>query len=106
MAANPEALAPGGRIAVIGVGGGAKAELSLLPLMGKGGRIHGSLLRPRPLEEKAVVARRMERHALPLLARGTLTVPIAATYPLAEATAAYERFAAGGKLGKIVLLAE
>ena len=69
-------------------------------------RIHGSLLRPRPLEDKAAAARAVERHVLPLLATGAVTVPIAATFPLAEATAAYEHFAAGGKLGKIVLTSD
>jgi NADPH:quinone reductase len=106
MDGNLRALATGGRIAVIGVGGGATAEIGLFALMRTRGRIHGSLLRPRPLEEKAAAARRMERHALPLLARGALTVPIAATFPMREAAAAYERFAAGGKLGKIVLVAD
>jgi len=105
MAANLDALATGGRIAVIGVGAGLSAEISLLALMGKRGRIHGSTLRPRPLEDKAQAARRVERHVLPLLARGALTVPLAATFPLAEAAAAYDHFAAGGKLGKIVLIA-
>src|SRR5918996_2445389 len=104
LAPNLEALATGGLIAVIGVGAGARAELNLLALMGKRARIHGSTLRARPLEEKAVVARRVERHALPLLAGGALTVPIAPPYPMAEAPAAYDRFEAGGKLGKIVLL--
>jgi NADPH:quinone reductase len=106
MAANLEALAIGGRISVIGVGAGAEAQINLLALMGKRARIHGSTLRPRPLEEKALAARRVERHALPLLASGALTVPIAATFPMSESAAAYDRFAAGGKLGKIVILAE
>ena len=106
MPANLEALATGGRIAVIGVGAGLVAELNLLALMGKRARIHGSTLRPRPLEDKAQAARRIERQVLPLLARGAVTVPIAATFPMPEAAAAYERFAAGGKLGKIVLLSE
>ena len=106
MAANLRALATGGRIAVIGVGAGLSAEISLLDLMGKRGRIHGSTLRPRPLEDKARAARAVERHVVPLLATGRVTVPIAATFPLAEATTAYERFAAGGKLGKIVLTAD
>ena len=63
-----------------------------------------STLRPRPLEEKALTARRLERHVLPLFETGALRVPIAETYPLAQAAAAYDRFRAGGKLGKIVLL--
>jgi NADPH:quinone reductase len=106
MPANLEALATGGRISVIGVSAGLTAQLNLLALMGKRARLHGSTLRPRPLEDKAQAARRIERQVLPLLARGAVTVPIAATFPLAEAAAAYERFAAGGKLGKIVLLSE
>jgi NADPH:quinone reductase-like Zn-dependent oxidoreductase len=106
MPANLDALATGGRISVIGVSAGLTAQLNLLALMGKRARLHGSTLRPRPLEDKAQAARRIERQVLPLLARGAVTVPIAATFPLAEAAAAYERFAAGGKLGKIVLLSE
>jgi len=100
---NLDALAPGGRIVVIGVGGGAKAELSLLALMGKRARIHGSTLRARPLEEKAIATRLVERHVLPLIATGALEVPISDTYPLERVSDAYARFAAGGKLGKIVL---
>ena len=97
------ALSIDGRISVIGVGGGAKADLNLLALMGKRARIFGSTLRPRPLEEKALTARRLERTVLPLFATGALTVPIAATYPLERAAEAYEHFAGGGKLGKIVI---
>ena len=99
-----KALATGGRIAVIGVGAGFVGELNLLALMGKRGRIHGSTLRARPLEEKAVAARLVERHVLPLFDRGEPTVPIADTFPLDQVAEAYDRFAAGGKLGKIVIL--
>jgi NADPH:quinone reductase-like Zn-dependent oxidoreductase len=105
MPANLDALAIGGRIAVIGVGAGAAAELDLLALMGKRARIHGSTLRARPLEEKALAARRVEAEVLPHLAAGRVRVPIAATFPLSDAQSAYDRFAAGGKLGKIVLVA-
>jgi NADPH:quinone reductase len=105
LAENLQALATGGRIAVIGVSAGAKGELNLLALMGKRARIHGSTLRARPLEEKAIAARLLEHEVLPFFeARPpALRVPIAQTFPLEEAAAAYERFAAGGKLGKIVL---
>ena len=104
--ATSTSLATGGRIAVIGVGGGGAAELNLLDLMGKRGRIHGSTLRARSLEDKAAAARAVERHVLPLLADGRVRVPVEATFPMADAAAAYERFAAGGKLGKIVLVNE
>jgi NADPH:quinone reductase-like Zn-dependent oxidoreductase len=72
--------------------------------MGKRGRIHGSTLRARPLEQKADGARRVEAEVLPLVSSGAVRVPVAATFPLEEAAAAYARFAEGGKLGKVVLL--
>jgi NADPH:quinone reductase len=100
---NLQALATGGRITVIGVAAGAKGELNLLALMGKRARIHGSTLRARPLEEKALVARQVEREVLPLFDTGALRVPVAETFPLEQTAEAYERFAGGGKLGKIVL---
>jgi len=100
---NLEAVATSGRIVVIGIGGGAKADLHLGALMGKRVTLRGSTLRPRPLEEKALTARALERHVLPLFERGALRVPIAATYPLQSAAEAYDRFTAGGKLGKVVL---
>jgi NADPH:quinone reductase-like Zn-dependent oxidoreductase len=104
MAGNLKALEVGGRIAVIGVGAGPKAELSLVALMGKRARIHGSTLRARPLEQKADAARRVERNVLPLVASGRVQVPLADTFPLDRVEEAYDRFAAGGKLGKVVLL--
>ena len=104
LAENLEALAPKGRICIIGVSAGAKTDINLLALMGKRARIHGSTLRARPLEEKAAAARLVERSVLPGFASGNLSVPVAATFPLEEAAAAYERFEAGSKLGKIVLV--
>jgi NADPH:quinone reductase len=102
---NLKALNEGGRVVVIGVSAGAKSEINLLALMGKRASIHGSTLRARPLEEKAAAARLLEREVLPLFGRGLLDVPVAERFGLAEAPAAYERFAQGGKLGKIVLTA-
>jgi NADPH2:quinone reductase len=103
---NLASLAMSGRIVVIGTSAGAKGELNMLALMGKRARIFGSTLRPRSLEEKALVARRTEDEVLPLFDSGALRVPIAATFPLEQAAAAYERFEAGGKLGKIVLVVQ
>lgn len=100
---NLQALDLWGRIMVIGIGAGAQAELNLGLAMQKRARIYSSTLRPRPLEEKAMTARALERSVLPLLASGAARVLIAATYPLEDAPAAYDRFAEGGKLGKIVL---
>jgi putative PIG3 family NAD(P)H quinone oxidoreductase len=100
---NLKALEIGGRISVIGMGAGATGEINLGLLLMKRGRIHGSTLRARPLEQKALTARGLERSVLPLLAAGEVKVPIARTYPLRDAAAAYAHFAAGGKLGKIIL---
>ena len=74
--------------------------------MHKRARIYGSTLRARPLEQKAMTARAFERSVLPALASGRVTVPIAETFALEDAVAAYDRFAAGGKLGKIVLVTD
>lgn len=101
---NLQALANGGRLMVIGVGGGAKTELNLLALMGKRLRVMGATLRARPLEEKAATARAVERHVLPLVDAGAVRVPVSETFPLDRVAAAYEKFEAGGKLGKLVVL--
>ncbi|HEV2058438.1 MAG TPA: zinc-binding dehydrogenase [Solirubrobacteraceae bacterium] len=103
LAANVKALNDGGRIVVIGIAAGAKAELNLAALMAKRGRIMASTLRARPLEQKAATARALEREVLPGFERGTLQVPVAETFALAAVAAAYERFAAGGKVGKVIL---
>jgi NADPH:quinone reductase-like Zn-dependent oxidoreductase len=105
LASNVGALATDGRVVVIGIGAGAKAELNLGALMGARGSVRGSTLRARPLEEKAIAARAVERHVLPLVESGAVRVLVAATFPLDGAVEAYEKFAAGGKLGKLVLIA-
>ena len=103
LAGNLTALADRGRICVIGVGAGAKAELNLHALMSKRGTIHASVLRARSLEDKADAARRVERAVLPGFVSGDLSVPVTATFPLDAVADAYARFQAGSKLGKIVL---
>jgi NADPH:quinone reductase-like Zn-dependent oxidoreductase len=100
---NLERLAPKGRIAVIGTGAGRIAEVNFGLLMRTRGRIHGSMLRARTTVEKEDVIRRLEGNALPLLAQGLLTVPVEEIFPLDEGLEAYDRFAAGGKFGKLVL---
>jgi NADPH:quinone reductase-like Zn-dependent oxidoreductase len=103
IARNIEALDTNGRIAVIGLGAGATCEIDFRLMMVKRARLFASMLRARQVEEKALTARAMERSVLPLLESGAMRVPVAETFALDEAPAAYERFQAGGKLGKIVL---
>src|SRR6201995_5118674 len=78
---NLMALNTEGRLAIIGTGAGATAEINLGMLMMKRTRIFGSTLRARPLELKALTARAVERSLLPLLASGEVEVPVAKTYP-------------------------
>ena len=104
LATNLERLAYKGRIAVIGMGAGSRAEIDFGHLMRKRGRIHGSMLRARSREEKADVIRRLREEVLPLLAEGRVYVPVEETFPLERAQDAYERFAAGDKFGKIVIV--
>jgi NADPH:quinone reductase-like Zn-dependent oxidoreductase len=96
---NLRRLARLGRIAVIGTGAGRIAEVDFGLLLAKRGRIHGSTLRSRTVEEKEDVIRRLEAFMRPHAFR----VPVEETFPLARAQDAYERFAAGGKFGKIVV---
>jgi NADPH:quinone reductase-like Zn-dependent oxidoreductase len=99
LATNLGRLARKGRIAIIGLGAGARAELDYGQLMTKRARISGSTLRSRTVEEKEDVIRRLEAFMRPHAFR----VPVEETFPLARAQDAYERFAAGGKFGKIVV---
>jgi NADPH:quinone reductase-like Zn-dependent oxidoreductase len=98
-------LAKEARIVVIGMGAGATLELNLFQLMSARARIGGATLRARTLREKANVAAAVTKHVLPLLAAGTISVPVYDTFPLAQAADAYERFGTGKKLGKVVLVA-
>ncbi|HVU76687.1 MAG TPA: zinc-binding dehydrogenase [Gaiellaceae bacterium] len=100
LARDLERLALKGRLSVIGTGAGSRVELELGHLTRKRGRIHGSTLRARSREEKEDVVRRLEG----ALRRYELTVPVEETFPLERANDAYERFRAGGKFGKIVLV--
>ena len=103
LAGNVKALAMQGRISVIGIAAGAKGEINLALLLAKRGRLQASMLRARPLEEKAIAQRLVEKHVLPLVEAGKVRVLVAETFELEQVGAAYERFTEGGKLGKIVL---
>ena len=97
-------LAMGARLAVIGVGAGARADINLLQLMGARAQLTGATLRARSVDDKAAVTNGVARDVLPLFGNGQLQVPVCATFGLSEVRAAYDRFTAGGKLGKVILL--
>ncbi|MDX6690292.1 MAG: NADPH:quinone reductase [Solirubrobacteraceae bacterium] len=103
LGANIKSLAMGGRIVVIGIAAGAKCEINLAALMSNRGTVRASMLRARTLEEKSATARLMEREVLPLFESAALRVPVADTFSLEDVADGYERFAGGGKLGKVIV---
>ena len=105
IANDLEQLGHLGRLSIIGMGAGSRVEVDFRHLVRARGRVHGSHLRNRRREEKAEVIRKLGEDVLPLLAEGRVVVPVHETYPLEHAEKAYDAFAAGGKLGKIVLTA-
>ena len=100
---NMKSLARAGTLMLIGVMGGIKAELNLATMMVKRQRIIGSVLRSRPLEEKAAIIDQFEKTVMPLFADGRIEAEISARFPLAEAGEAHRMMEAGGHFGKIVL---
>jgi len=103
MAENLAALASGGRIVNIGTMGGPKAQLDLSVLMRKRGEVIGTVLRPRPLEEKIRATRLFAKDVLPLLALGTVRPIVDAVLPLDRVREAHERLERNDSFGKLVL---
>jgi putative PIG3 family NAD(P)H quinone oxidoreductase len=102
-AENLAALAPGGRIVVIGTMGGAKPTLDLSLLMRTRGTIVGTVLRPRPLEEKIAATQAFARDVLPLVAAGRVKPVVDAVLPAAKVREAHERMEKNETFGKLVL---
>ncbi|HEX6184425.1 MAG TPA: NAD(P)H-quinone oxidoreductase [Pyrinomonadaceae bacterium] len=101
--ANLEALAPRGRMLLVGTLGGAEAKLDFRRVMGKRLRIIGTVLRARSAEEKAAAVRRFAAEVVPLLARGSVRPVLDGAYALDEVSAAYERLESNETFGKVVL---
>jgi len=100
---NMKSLALAGTLMLIGVMGGIKAELNLATLMVKRQRIIGSVLRSRPVAEKAAIIAKFEAAVMPLIAAGDVTPLVDASFPLEQAAAAHTLMEKGGHFGKIVL---
>jgi NADPH:quinone reductase len=100
---NLAALGQGGRVVNIGTMGGPKAQVDLSLLMRKRGEIIGTVLRPRPLEEKIRATRLFAADALPLLAAGRVKPVIDAVLPLERVREAHERMERNDSFGKLVL---
>jgi len=94
-----------GRLVVIGMQGGTRAELDLGALMRKRAAIVAPTLRTRPVAEKTAICRAVTEHVWPLVADGTIKPVVDTTMPLAEAEEAHRRMESGGHTGKILLVA-
>jgi NADPH2:quinone reductase len=88
---------------VIGLQGGATAEVNLGALMTKRASIAGSTLRARPPKQKAEIMAAVEREVWPLVAAGRVRPLVGRTFPLDEAAAAHQYFDSGEHTGKILL---
>ena len=101
--ANLDALAPRGRLLLVGTLGGASAALDFRRVMGKRLRVTGTVLRARSTEEKAAAVRRFGAEVVPLLARRSVRPVVDSVYGLSEAEAAYARLESNATFGKVVL---
>ncbi len=103
LARNVAALATYGRLVVIGLQGGATAELDLGTLLTKRAAVIGTTLRGRPPEEKSVIMDGVREHVWPLVASGAVKPMVDRTFPLAQVAAAHEYFDSGEHVGKVLL---
>jgi NADPH:quinone reductase len=103
VARNMEIAALEGRIVMISLLGGSRAEINVGVIMMKRLTLTGSTLRSRTVAQKAAVADAVRRNVWPLLAAGRVRPIIYATFPLAEASAAHRLMETSNHIGKIVL---
>lgn len=103
LAQNVSALATYGRLVVIGLQGGASAELNLGALLTKRAAIIGTTLRARSVEEKTAIMDGVRDHVWPLLASGAVKPMVDKTFPIDQVAAAHEYFDSGRHVGKVLL---
>ena len=104
--ANLKSLAVNGTLMLIGVMGGAKSDLNLAQLMVKRQKIAGSVLRPRPIDEKAAIVGRFASETLGLFSDGKITPLVHKVFPLEKVVEAHKLMESSGHFGKIVLIVD
>lgn len=103
LARNVAALAPDGRLVVIGLQGGRKAELDLAGLLAKRGAVHATSLRYRPADQKAAIVAGVRRDVWPLISGGRIRTVVDRVLPLGDAAEGHRVMEAGEHVGKILL---
>ncbi|MGW4300636.1 NAD(P)H-quinone oxidoreductase [Streptomyces sp. NPDC004646] len=102
---NVQALAVNGRLVIIGMQGGVKAELNIGALLMKRGAVSATSLRARPLSEKAAIVAAVREHVWPLLASGVVRPVVDRELPMADAAEAHRVVEGSGHIGKVLLVA-
>lgn len=100
---NVAALAPDGRLVIIGLQGGVKAELNIGALLGKRATVCATSLRSRPADQKAAICREVAQNVWPLFADGSITPVVEDVLPITQAAAAHDRMEASTHTGKLIL---
>ncbi len=103
LAENLRVVAEGGRIVVVGLLGGRRSEIDLGCLLARRIELRGTVLRSRPAEQKALLARRFAKEVLPLFERGRLRPVLAGVLPMHDVAEAHRRMERGALFGKLVL---
>ncbi|MFJ9585219.1 NAD(P)H-quinone oxidoreductase [Streptomyces acidicola] len=101
---NVKALAVNGRLAIIGLQGGAKGELNIGALLGKRGAISATTLRARPVDEKAAIVAAVREHVWPLVAAGHVRPVVDREMPMSDAAAGHQVLEESGHVGKVLLV--
>jgi len=104
LAGNIRALRAGGRLVIIGLQGGRKAEIDLGMLLAKRASVHGTTLRARPVDDKGAIVRSVVDNVWPLVAAGAVRPVVHAEVPLEEAGRAHRMVDSGEHIGKILLV--
>jgi len=103
LARNVDALAAYGRLVVIGLQGGTRAELDLGVLLRKRASVAATSLRARPADEKAAIVAAVREHVWPLVASGAVRPIVHARMPLAQAADAHRLLESSTHIGKVLL---
>lgn len=102
---NVRTLAVNGRLAIIGMQGGIKAELNIATLLNKRAAISATSLRARPLGEKAAIVAAVREHVWPLIDSGHVRPIVDRELPMSDAAAAHQVLEESGHIGKVLLVA-
>jgi len=103
LSRNVSALATSGRLVIIGMQGGTRAELDIAALLAKRAAVIATSLRGRPAGEKATIVAAVREHVWPLIADGRVHPVVHSRYPLSEVAQAHRELEAGAHVGKILL---